>query len=148
MRGRSSRAERLTTANIYSKTQTGAEGNFRLRGLQPGKEYRVRVKIGADQRIDRASPSEGYLLSLPEVISLPTAFRAQRCTLTVTSPFCAALLGNVQNRPLVDEQHKDFLVFRRLPKVDLTGEVNTDPHSLPTLKVLWLAPPLRLLALF
>jgi len=97
--------EAVSAAGDLEETQTGAEGNFRLRGLQPGKEYRVRVKIGADQRIDRASPSEGYLLSLPE------------------------------NRPLVDEQHKDFLVFRRLPKVDLTGEVNTDPHSLPTLKV-------------
>jgi hypothetical protein len=32
-------------------------------------------------------------------------------------------------------QNQDFLVFRRLPKTDLTGEVTAEPHVLSTLKV-------------
>jgi hypothetical protein len=40
-----------------------------------------------------------------------------------------------QNEALTDVQNQDFLVFRRLPKTDLTGEVTAEPHVLSTLKV-------------
>jgi len=97
--------EAVSATGEVEETQTDAEGNFRLRGLQPGKEYRVRVKATADQRIERAAPSDGYLVTL------------------------------AANEALADVQNQDFLVFRRLPKTDLTGEVTAEPHVLSTLKV-------------
>jgi hypothetical protein len=97
--------EAVSATGEVEETQTDAEGNFRLRGLQPGKEYRIRVKTAADQRIERASPADGYLVHLPA------------------------------KEGLRDVQDQDFLVFRRLPKLDLTGEVTADPYVLSTLKV-------------
>jgi hypothetical protein len=42
---------------LVEESQTDDKGNFRLRGLLPGKDYNIRVRTAGNQRVDRASPS-------------------------------------------------------------------------------------------
>lgn len=116
---------------LFCQTQTDAEGNFRLRGMQPGKQYTIKVKLEGDQRIERASPSTGYQAVLPAVLDHILSILLCYSLTNHLIYWCLAL----QAGELKDIFNMDFLVFRRLPKLDLTGEVTAEPHVLSTLKV-------------
>jgi hypothetical protein len=99
----------------YEETVSDNEGNFRLRGLNPGSTYKVAVKPSAADEPVSATEVDSQSDDAAASASSSTPVRIERA-----SPSSVKLVMKKE-----DAKNLQFTAFRRSTKFDLTGSVSS-----------------------